>query len=210
MVVDYCAARVAVATISSMTTNEAKIGGVVALCALLTISCADTDEGRDAARDAHVDTPSTSLDQRDMALAATVDSVRVVFTRGEAPSPVRRPGRPGRTPIESALDALFAGPTDAERAAGIRSWFSDATAGMLRSVIVDSSGHVIVDLRDLSAVIPNAGSSTGSTLLLTELNGTVFGFDEVRSVEYRIDGSCDAFWDWLQYGCHTVSRAEAT
>jgi hypothetical protein len=34
----------------------------------------------------------------------------------------------------------------------------------------------------------------------------VFQFDWVRSVEYRLDGSCDAFWEWLQRSCQVVTR----
>jgi hypothetical protein len=43
-------------------------------------------------------------------------------------------------------------------------------------------------------------------MLLQELNGTVFQFPEIRSVEYRMEGSCDLFWEWLQYGCRVVAR----
>ena len=28
----------------------------------------------------------------------------------------------------------------------------------------------------------------------------------IHSVEYRMDGSCDVFWEWLQYGCDVVTR----
>lgn len=29
----------------------------------------------------------------------------------------------------------------------------------------------------------------------------------IGSVEYRMEGSCDLFWEWLQYECRTVTRA---
>ncbi len=60
----------------------------------------------------------------------------------------------------------------------------------------------------IEARIPGASSSTGSTLLLLELNGTVFSIPQVRSVEYRLEGSCEAFWEWLQYDCRIVERGE--
>jgi hypothetical protein len=25
-------------------------------------------------------------------------------------------------------------------------------------------------------------------------------------VEYRMEGSCEAFWEWLQFGCQKVLR----
>jgi hypothetical protein len=66
----------------------------------------------------------------------------------------------------------------------------------------------VVDFGDFSGIIPNASSSLGSTILLGELNATVFQFPAVRSVEYRFEGSCDAFANWLQLDCEKL-RAPA-
>lgn len=138
---------------------------------------------------------------------AAIDSVTVVFTKEEAPAPVRRPvPESSSSPLRAALDWLVQGPTPAEQAAGIRSWFSEETADVLRSVELDSAGQAIVDFRDLRPLIPNASSSFGSTMLLQELNGTIFQFSEIDAVEYRMEGSCDLFWEWLQYGCQVVRR----
>lgn len=101
--------------------------------------------------------------------------------------------------LTAALTALLAGPTAQEADAGITSWFSSATAGMLRGVTL-TDGRAVVDLRDLRPVIPGAGSSAGSALLLSQLDATVFQFPTVSSVEYRIDGSCTAFTEWVQLG----------
>ena len=139
---------------------------------------------------------------------APVDSVLVVFTRDEASAAVRRPGADSFPGVRTALEWLIRGPTPEERAAGIRSWFSDGTVGALKSVEMDAAGHVIVDFEDLHRLIPNASSSAGSAMLLQELEGTVFQFPEIESVEFRINGSCDLFWEWLQYGCHAVQRPE--
>jgi hypothetical protein len=107
----------------------------------------------------------------------------------------------GRTAgvLRAALGALVAGPTPAERAAGIDSWFSEATARMFGGMaLVD--GAATVDLHDLRRVIPNASTSAGSAMLLSQLDATVFQFPSVRSAVYRIDGDCQAFTDWLQLG----------
>jgi hypothetical protein len=112
--------------------------------------------------------------------------------------------------LEAALDALLAGPTADERAGSLSSFFSDATAGMLRSVTV-TDGHAVVDLEDLRPVIPNASASAGSTRLLSELDATVFQFRSVESVEYRLEGSCTDFNEWLQFGgCEPRVRDTAT
>lgn len=166
-------------------------------------ACGDAPDRTTTARvERTTDSTATATD------TVAADSVDVVFTRGEDALRLRRPGRAGSPALRTALDALLAGPTPAEREAGVESWFSKETSGALRSAQVDSAGHAVVDFDDLRAIIPNAASSAGSRLLLVELNGTVFQFPEVDSVEYRMEGSCDAFWDWLQYGCHTVTRAE--
>ena len=106
--------------------------------------------------------------------------------------------------LRAALEQLLRGPSDPRP--DVHSWFSSATADALRSVSVDSAGHATVDFEDLRALIPNASSSAGSTMLLEELNTTVFRVEGVRSVDYLIEGGCERFWEWLQYGCHTVHR----
>lgn len=113
--------------------------------------------------------------------------------------PAYRVARRSPAILRSALEALLRGPDATERRAAIGSWFSDATAGMLRSVTI-SGGHAVVDLDDLRAVIPNAGTSAGSRRLLSQLDATVFQFPSVRSAEYRLVGSCTAFNEWLQIG----------
>lgn len=128
---------------------------------------------------------------------------------GSAPvaggQPQRDAGRLAQ-PLEAALREMLKGPSDSARAAGTHSWFSDTTAGALRSVTVDGAGGAIVDFADLRRLIPNASTSAGSGMLLRELNATVFAVPEIQRVEYRIEGSCEAFWEWLQYGGCQVQR----
>ena len=137
--------------------------------------------------------------------------VTVFFSRGEGAVEVRRmvgeaPGAPG---LEAALRVLLSGPTPEERAEGLASWFSPETAETLRSVTLSEQGDAVVDFRDLASLIPAASSSAGSAMLLGELNATLFQYPDVRTVEYRLDGSCEAFWNWLQYDCQILTREEA-
>lgn len=101
--------------------------------------------------------------------------------------------------LRASLEALLAGLTPAERAGSLGSWFSEETEGMLRGVTI-TEGHAVVDFDDLRPVIPNASSSAGSARLLAQLDATVFQFRSVESVEYRINGDCEAFNEWLQFG----------
>jgi hypothetical protein len=123
-----------------------------------------------------------------------------------APIPVYRVVPSSTGVLRASLDALLAGPTPEESAAGISSWFSAETAGMLRGVTL-ADGHAVVDLADLRPVIPNASTSAGSALLLHQLDSTVFRFPSVETVEYRLEGSCERFSEWLQLGgCERRTR----
>ena len=109
--------------------------------------------------------------------------------------------------VRATVAALLEGPTDAERARQIGSWFSAETAGALRSVDLDD-GHAALDFAALDRLIPNASASAGSERLLAELDATVLAIDGVTSVEYRLDGSCEDFGLWLQMDGCIVRRAD--
>lgn len=96
------------------------------------------------------------------------------------------------------MTQLVAGPTEAEDAQGLHSWFSAGTAGMLRSVSVEG-GVARVDFDPaLPSAIPNASTSCGSTLLLAQLDATIGQFDGVDRAVYSLGGDVDAFYAWLQ------------
>ena len=127
--------------------------------------------------------------------------VEVWFDRGEEVVPVTRWVPTTDDTLSAAIRALLAGPTDIEqRELGLTSWFSAGTANALRNARVED-GLAIVDLRDVSSIIPNASTSLGSTMMLEALNGTVFSASDADSAEYRFDGSCDAFGEFVQRGC---------
>jgi hypothetical protein len=109
--------------------------------------------------------------------------------------------------VSSTLKELLRGPTDAEKDAGLTSWFSSATADALTQA-VGIGGEFTVDFTGLNILIPNASTSAGSQMLLSQLNSTMFQFDFVQTVQYMLGGDCSAFWEWLQSGCHPVTRAE--
>lgn len=121
------------------------------------------------------------------------------------PRPVFRKVRAEGLIPQLAVEELLKGPTPEERNRGFWSWFGPETAGMLNSVTVTNSGRAIVDFRDFSAVIPNANTTAGSGQLLRELGMTLAQFEEITEIEYRFDGSCEAFWRWLPAGeCQVI------
>ncbi|CAN5821762.1 hypothetical protein BH23GEM9_BH23GEM9_24340 [soil metagenome] len=107
--------------------------------------------------------------------------------------------------LSFALTALLEGPTPQERSAGLDSFFSAETAGMLNHATV-RDGVAYVDFRNFAGIIPNASTSAGSAQLLDQLAGTIFQFDDIGEAEISFEGSCDVFWNWLQRGCQRLTR----
>ncbi|MEX2608875.1 MAG: hypothetical protein WEA24_02940 [Gemmatimonadota bacterium] len=143
--------------------------------------------------------------------AWTVWSLAGVLTlagceRSEPADPAPAPA----TDLRAVLERLVRGPKVPPSAEDEHSWFSAATAGVLDSVTVDTAGHATVDFQDLRPLIGNASTSAGSALLMEDLNEAVFSVAGIESVEYRMEGSCELFWEWLQYACQTVTREQAT
>jgi hypothetical protein len=71
------------------------------------------------------------------------------------------------------------------------------------------NGLLLVDFGDFRELIANASTSCGSMSLLSQLNATAFQFEEVERVRYLIEGSCDAFSNWLQRECMEYTRTGA-
>lgn len=123
---------------------------------------------------------------------------------GATPRAVTRPVAFGADPIRTALEELLQGPTGDEQARGFVSFFHAGSAGMLKGVTMTDEGRAIVDFADLRPQLNNASTSAGSRQFLQELGRTLFQFPAVKEAEFRLEGSCDAFWEWLQSSCHVV------
>lgn len=96
----------------------------------------------------------------------------------------------------AALRALFAGPSESERADGYRSPFSAATAGLLRSVSIrDGTAHV--DLNDPRELLGGATSSCGAAEFHTQIERTLMQFPTVRRVALSIEGRPRIFHEWM-------------
>jgi spore germination protein GerM len=181
---------------------------------LLLGACGDGEPrgGRDAGPEGPPDPAgSPEVPETD---AGTPYTLALTFTRDEAPVQVSRMVRLARVPgvpereqvLEAALGALVEGPRPEEREEGISSFFGPGTEGLLRGVAFRGD-TAVVEFGDLQEAVPNASSSTGSFHFLMELNGTAFAVPGVEAVEYRMDGSCEAFWNFLQRSCQVVSRS---
>ena len=116
----------------------------------------------------------------------------------------------GLDPIIIGLDELVSGPTDDEITDGASSFFSAATADIVRSVTLDGDGVLSVDFDDVRLSLNNASTSCGSASLLSQLTSTAFQFGEVDRVRFSINGNCSVFFNWLQRECMEFTREGAT
>jgi hypothetical protein len=177
---------------------------LVILAATAVLACGEEEAGSDSVDLPPMDVPAPGVSPRSPGRG--FDTVFVYFTTpDETRAPAPRPLPDTADAVRAAFDALLRGPAPGERAAGLQSWFSAETAGMVRSVSI-SDGFAVVDFQDLRPVIPNAVSSAGALMLLGELTATAFQFPGVRRVEFRIEGDCEALMAWLQMGCHPIRR----
>jgi spore germination protein GerM len=100
----------------------------------------------------------------------------------------------------AALNQLFAGPSDAERAQGYRSPFSAHTAGLLKRVRIEQ-GTAYVDLHDLRARLGGVTSSCGAAEFQAQVERTLRQFPTVRRVILAIDGDPRRFAEWMGQDC---------
>lgn len=112
-----------------------------------------------------------------------------------------------RSLIRETFSRLLEGPTPEQEERGLRSPFSDETADTLDAVSVES-GHVVVNFTDFTATLDRANTSGGSAFLLVPMYLTVFQFEDVVSVEFRVGGSCEAFFGRMGGSCVTFDRAD--
>lgn len=167
----------------------------------------DTPGGnQDAAPQQPTDEPLATCTSIAPTAAEGEKLVTVYFACGEMdwatiPVAVQRAVPEDEDDLAAAVLALLAGPTEAEQAAGFRSWFSAETAGRLNDVTVRDDGHAVINFAAFSHIIPNASTSAGSEHLLAEIGWTVAQFPAVETIELQFDGSCELFGDWIQTGC---------
>lgn len=103
--------------------------------------------------------------------------------------------------------ALASGVTEAEAAAGLASAFSGAASDPLKRVTLEDGQAVIDFTGELRAAAPSAGTSTGGTVMWTQLLGTAFTVPEVQSVTFHLAADCAAFYALLEQECETTTRA---
>ena len=137
--------------------------------------------------------------------------IRLFYSCGDAAAPTGDAWVYRQVPDEGGIlaqtmEQFVAGPTTEERADGFRSVFSPATSDAVISVAEDA-GQVVVDLRDLGP-LPSLKVDGGGAFFVAGLNNSLFQHGEIVTIEYRVAGSCDAFWAYLgSTECMLIDRA---
>lgn len=157
------------------------------------------------------DDPGPGPAAEDTAAPDRAEGRSLVFLRNEEPVTVERPGR---ADLAATLEALLEGPTRDEQEAGLTSILTPVPGHparsdprqLLESVEVGDDGTATVSFTGLREALPSASSSAGSRALLLQLNGTAFAVEGVERIRWEIDGSCEAFWTFLQRSCTVVER----
>ena len=91
-----------------------------------------------------------------------------------------------------------------------------ASAQLLRaadswSVELDGDGILVIDLVDIdSSDVGNLNTSTASRAWHTALAANMFQFDDISTIEMRVNGSCDAYSTLFEgEGCWRIDREHA-
>ncbi len=110
--------------------------------------------------------------------------------------------------IEWTLRSLLSGLSPEEKAAGFTSFFGFTTTGDTLNSVTLTDGHVVADF-DETIYVNNASTSTGGLFFNAELRANLFQHTEVDSVEFRVNGDCEAWSAFFQSdGCWIITRAD--
>ena len=89
---------------------------------------------------------------------------------------------------------LLDGPTDLERGAGMVGVVPEDSPPVHGTVDLASDGLATIDFLPALRDVNNLSTTAAGGAFLRALRATTLQFDEVTAVEFRLDGSCDAFF----------------
>ncbi len=102
---------------------------------------------------------------------------------------------------EAALNQLFLGPTEEERAEGLKEfWINKELSHNLKRVFIKNN-TAYLDWKDFRQTIGNASTSCGSQIFFAPIDATLKQFSSITNIVHAIDGKPAVFSDWMQIGC---------
>jgi hypothetical protein len=110
--------------------------------------------------------------------------------------------------LTATLSEMVKGLEPEEQSLGFRSPFPPDADGSSLGVTIDTTDQTAY-LEFTDRVFPDGvDTPEGSQIFISTLNANVFQFDTIDAVEYRVGGSCDAFWRQLGDKCQKITRAQ--
>jgi len=156
-----------------------------------------------------VTTPAICIEDEPSSDAATV--LQVFFPCGSTDlaiggTYVYRAVAPTDLVLTATLREMAKGLEPDEAALGYKSPFPTTAEGSSLGLTL-SEGTAFVEFT-IDIFPDGVNTPEGAQIFLSTLNANVFQFGSVNQVEYRLGGSCDAFWQQLGSGCEIVTRAQ--
>ena len=109
--------------------------------------------------------------------------------------------------LQAALRAVLDGPSALEQEAGMVGVVPTGSSALLRAIEAqENDGLAIVDFDPALARIENLSTSASGGAFIRSMRETALQFDEVTAVEFRLGGSCDAFFEVFQGVCQHVAE----
>jgi len=99
----------------------------------------------------------------------------------------------------AALDELFKGTTEAERAKGFESFDPESTKGIVKSLRVKNGAAYLNFTKRAFEQLGNATTSCGGGFF-PMIEGTLMQFPTIKKVYYAVEGSTNDFYEWAQVG----------
>ncbi len=110
--------------------------------------------------------------------------------------------------LTTTMKEMVNGLTEEEAGLGYRSPFPDTAPGSFLGATIDREESKAF-LEFTTDVFPDGvDTPEGAQVFLSTLNANVFQFSTINQVEYRLGGSCDAFWQQLGGSCDVITRSE--
>lgn len=99
--------------------------------------------------------------------------------------------------LTGAIEALLAGPSDAELQAGYKTVLTDEVGWELASVTI-SDGTALIDFTEDSKPFNNISASCVHLALMAQLEATATQFSTVDRAIFSVGGDIAAFYHWLE------------
>lgn len=113
--------------------------------------------------------------------------------------PTNRVIRKTVAPARAALDELFKGATEEEKANGFWSFDRESTTGIIKSLNVKNKAAYLNFTRRAFETLGNATTSCGGGFFAM-VEKTLTQFLTIKKVYYAVEGNTDDFYEWVQVG----------